>query len=475
MQKIQLSIPQPCHQNWDAMTPTEQGRFCNACAKQVIDFSTMSDAQVLNYFNNIKNENVCGRAYPDQLERAITLPKEIKKKKFWYWNYITMLFLFFSKTNNSKAQTGDTLITTVPRDWGKEKINNGLMGRVGGIWISKKNSITGKVTDKDGEAVAGASVIIKGAAVGTSTNSNGDYNIEADAKNDNIVISAVGFEPKEIKLSTIHDYDFVLTKLERQTLGEVVVGGVFSVDEYYSSPQPPKHIAILEVKDNASLQPIKNASIIIKKENTNKIDSAYTDSKGMYKIKKIKEDESYIVKIVADGFLPTEIKINGHNFDSRREAKQIFLEKLPAAADYKKLDSVVVNAYPLTGKLTTCTAASSITMGAMISSQTITNRSIKDSILLIKTKIFGTIKTYPDPIAKGNSFNVALKLNETGAYNIQVIAANGSIVLQKQINAMVKETSEQIPTDKRWSSGIYYIRVFDAQNKFVSTNSFMVY
>jgi hypothetical protein len=110
MQKIQLSIPEPCHQNWDKMNPTEQGRFCNACAKQVVDFSSMSDTQVLNYFSTLKDEKVCGRVYPDQLERAITQPKEPKKRLFWYWNYITMLFLFFSKSNNAKAQHHQILL-----------------------------------------------------------------------------------------------------------------------------------------------------------------------------------------------------------------------------------------------------------------------------------------------------------------------------------------------------------------------------
>ena len=36
MQKLQLSIPEPCHENWQQMTPTEQGRYCNACAKEVV-------------------------------------------------------------------------------------------------------------------------------------------------------------------------------------------------------------------------------------------------------------------------------------------------------------------------------------------------------------------------------------------------------------------------------------------------------
>ena len=139
MQQLQLSIPEPCHQNWQDMTPTQQGRFCNACAKEVIDFSTMSDSEVLNYFSSLKNEKVCGRAYPDQLDRAITKPKEIKKAKFWYWNYAAMFFLFFSKMS-IKAQAQGQVIA-VPA---KIDVNNALQGRVGGITISNKKTISGK-------------------------------------------------------------------------------------------------------------------------------------------------------------------------------------------------------------------------------------------------------------------------------------------------------------------------------------------
>ncbi|HNK29664.1 MAG TPA: hypothetical protein PKG65_12100, partial [Ferruginibacter sp.] len=87
MQKLQLSIPEPCHENWQEMTPTQQGRFCKACAKEVIDFSMMTDTEVLNYFAGLREEKVCGRALPSQLNRAITYPKEPKKRLFWYWNY----------------------------------------------------------------------------------------------------------------------------------------------------------------------------------------------------------------------------------------------------------------------------------------------------------------------------------------------------------------------------------------------------
>lgn len=70
---MRYHIPTPCNENWDKMTPTEQGRFCSLCSKTVVDFTRMSDDEVLNYFANNKNENVCGRIKKQPLLPEITI------------------------------------------------------------------------------------------------------------------------------------------------------------------------------------------------------------------------------------------------------------------------------------------------------------------------------------------------------------------------------------------------------------------
>ncbi len=75
---LKISIPTPCHQDWQAMKPNEQGRHCNSCAKTVIDFTSMSDDEVKHFFLNKKEEKVCGRFKNVQLSRiVISLPNNI--------------------------------------------------------------------------------------------------------------------------------------------------------------------------------------------------------------------------------------------------------------------------------------------------------------------------------------------------------------------------------------------------------------
>lgn len=68
---MKLNIPKPCHENWDAMTPKEKGRFCKVCSKTVRDFTNSSDEEL---YQEIKlNNNICSSFREDQLNRNIAL------------------------------------------------------------------------------------------------------------------------------------------------------------------------------------------------------------------------------------------------------------------------------------------------------------------------------------------------------------------------------------------------------------------
>jgi len=67
MNKPHISIPKPCHENWDAMHPREQGRHCDACDKTVIDFTGKSEKEIGEYFAEHTGTRICGHFRISQL------------------------------------------------------------------------------------------------------------------------------------------------------------------------------------------------------------------------------------------------------------------------------------------------------------------------------------------------------------------------------------------------------------------------
>jgi len=208
MQPIQISIPTPCHENWDNMQPTEKGRFCNACTKQVIDFSVMSDAQVLNYFADLKNESVCGRAYPGQLNRAMEAPETPKKKK-WYWNYIALILVFFGRSGESKAQKVGK-VAVKPTTQQPQPIRE--VGEI--AVVQPKRAISGKVLDSNGSPLSGANIRINGSGKVYTSGKDGGFSFLITENDKSIQVSAAGYQANTIPLTSNENY---VTRLQRMT------------------------------------------------------------------------------------------------------------------------------------------------------------------------------------------------------------------------------------------------------------------
>jgi hypothetical protein len=115
---LKISIPTPCHEDWGAMTPNEQGRHCTSCAKTVIDFTSMSDEEVKYFFINKKEEKVCGRFKNEQLHRiVIELPHNIFYlpmpgwKKFLVASLVTFSTTLFSCNTSIKGELVTEVLT----------------------------------------------------------------------------------------------------------------------------------------------------------------------------------------------------------------------------------------------------------------------------------------------------------------------------------------------------------------------------
>ncbi len=90
-------------------------------------------------------------------------------------------------------------------------------------WAQNK-TVTGKVTDEKNSPVAGASVVVKGTKIGTSTDAAGAFRISVPSSATTLMISYVGYTSEEVSISSASDVSVSL-KPENSTLNDVVVIG----------------------------------------------------------------------------------------------------------------------------------------------------------------------------------------------------------------------------------------------------------
>lgn len=96
MKTKSLKVKNSCHENWDKMSLNDKGRFCNSCAKTVMDFTSLDNKSIFKILKSSKG-NVCGKLTASQLETPYLDIKEQKQYKLPY----------------SKTAAGIILVTTL--------------------------------------------------------------------------------------------------------------------------------------------------------------------------------------------------------------------------------------------------------------------------------------------------------------------------------------------------------------------------
>ena len=99
---FKIHIPDPCHEDWDKMTPNEQGSFCKVCSKTVIDFSKKSENEIQEYLLENMDKKVCGRFRISQLEtepiEAPRLKINIEEPEFTFPGFLIPVMTPFRAT-----------------------------------------------------------------------------------------------------------------------------------------------------------------------------------------------------------------------------------------------------------------------------------------------------------------------------------------------------------------------------------------
>ncbi len=224
-QTIKINIAEPCHENWEKMLDEEKGKFCLSCQKQVVDFSRMTNEEIINYFNVNEGKKTCGRIAKHQHNTPISNYQKVVTP--FFNRYVASFFMALGFYNPSTAQTKDVSV--------EQHMNGEIAVKQPHISSDKKLVINGRVLDqKTKKGIKGATITVAGSDITTTTDKNGNYTVSIPARlqNENLVLSVYhpGYDSQEI---TGIDHNkttvSVITKLyveEKHIMGDMIMGKV---------------------------------------------------------------------------------------------------------------------------------------------------------------------------------------------------------------------------------------------------------
>jgi hypothetical protein len=228
LKTMKVNLPEPCHEDWNKMDSQEKGRFCGSCQKLVIDFSVMSDTEIVNYFKEYKGQNTCGHFKKTQVNRHLDRKlkeQETPRRKFFLKELAAACFAFFLASTDAKAQ-GESYFSEKEIEQSKDNQDKKI-----------EIAINGKIVNGN-ENIANAIISIKGTNNKTVSLENGLFSIYIPneiAQNQDFVILVVehqDFRQKEVEVATSPTNQFIEIDFDRgrKTTVELISGQVGVVD-----------------------------------------------------------------------------------------------------------------------------------------------------------------------------------------------------------------------------------------------------
>ncbi|GEM_PF-2693037 len=208
--KITLQIPEPCHEDWNKMTPQGLGRHCDSCAKTVVDFTAKSDKFIASYFK--KHDNICGRFRSDQLDRPI----DLSVRRNAILPPLAASFILPLAMLAASSAYGQESPKQFSRDASYVSLNIGSQKQ------QAYKDIKGVVTDTAGNPLPGVRISILETNDQIQTDNKGTYRLKAQVGH-TLRFSSYLYLTEEIQVHEYQDiYSFAL-QYSPEYLPEVVV------------------------------------------------------------------------------------------------------------------------------------------------------------------------------------------------------------------------------------------------------------
>jgi len=95
---------------------------------------------------------------------------------------------------------------------------------------------------------------------------------------------------------------------------------------------------------------------------------------------------------------------------------------------------------------------------------------IKDTLLCRKPPL--TI--YPNPVVKGSSITLSLRMDRPGDYMVQLYSSGGAVVESMRIEGVVGARTELMNIPGTLAAGVYFVRVFHLETGKMYTEKVVV-
>jgi len=232
-----IRIAEPCHESWDAMTPTGPGRHCAACQKPVVDFTQKTDAEILAALRQAAGAP-CGRLRADQVGRPLVAPTAAPRWRAWLGAALAVGGVLGASRAAAQARTNyyaapQPAASPAGRAVAAEPASPTPAPVATPIAAGGPLTVRGVVQDASThEGLPGVTVILKGTLLGVSTDATGAFELVVPASDGRLPVltfSYIGYVGQESPVTpgSLQPLAVALVTDVKGLMGEVVIiGGI---------------------------------------------------------------------------------------------------------------------------------------------------------------------------------------------------------------------------------------------------------
>jgi len=204
-----IKVQTPCNQNWHEMQNAGDGKFCMACQKNVVDFTVLNLAQILDRM--AKSGEICAKIENSQLSQ-VNYQLALTRKSGLSRRILSTAAAFMGIFPSVKSMAQQPLRTEQGpvRERNIFAVNNTLPTFYGTV-----------IDGATGLPLSGAGVWVKAGDVATQTNSDGEFEIAMPLNDDTLVFNYIGYESATIKIDRSKD---ATIKIALQPVNIVITG-----------------------------------------------------------------------------------------------------------------------------------------------------------------------------------------------------------------------------------------------------------